>query len=139
MKKLFCTIALAVAMLMVLQGCGSQNESAENAQPPEKPEASAAAESGITAEMAYEGVSNYCHSAYDWSPAESNPDIMYVDMGEETETEYQVIFRSYTGAVEYFYVDKASGNTRMVAYVPSLAVEEEEGTINLYDYLDKRN
>ena len=25
--------------------------------------------SEITAEMAYEGVSNYCHSAYDWSVA----------------------------------------------------------------------
>ncbi len=26
-------------------------------------------QSKITAEMAYEGVSNYCHSAYDWSVA----------------------------------------------------------------------
>ena len=47
----------------------------------------------ITAEMAYEGVNNYCHSTYDWSVAEENPSIMYVTMGEETETEYQVIFR----------------------------------------------
>ena len=32
--------------------------------------------SEITAEMAYEGVSNYCHSTYDWSVAKDNPDIM---------------------------------------------------------------
>ena len=60
--------------------------------------------SEITAEMAYEGVSNYCHSAYDWSLAEDNPSMMYVEMGEETESEYQVVFRSYTGAFVYFYV-----------------------------------
>ncbi len=93
----------------------------------------------ITAEMAYEGVNNYCHSTYDWSVAEENPSIMYVTMGEETETEYQVIFRSYTGAFVYFYVDKASGTTRMVESVPSLDVEEETGTINLSDYLEKKN
>ena len=135
MKKLFCAIVLALAMLTMLQGCGSKREITETPQPPET---STAVEREITAEMAYEGVSNYCHSAYDWSPAESNPNIIYVEMGEESETEYQVIFRSYTGSFEYFYVDKASGNTRIVAYVPTLDVEEEEGTINLYDYLDRQ-
>ena len=33
------------------------------------------------------------------------------------------------------YVNKTSGTTRMVEKVPSLNVEEEAGTINLYDYL----
>ena len=63
--------------------------------------------------MAYEGVSNYCHSAYDWSIAKENPSIMYVQMGEETDSAYQVVFRSYTGAFVNFYVDKATGTTRM--------------------------
>ncbi len=89
----------------------------------------------ITAEMAYEGVNNYCHSEYDWSVAEDNPSIMYVAMGDETDTEYQVIFRSYTGSFVHFYVDKASGNTRMVEVVPMMNIEEEAGTINLFDYL----
>jgi hypothetical protein len=92
----------------------------------------------ITADMAYEGINNYCHSAYDWSVAEDNPDIMSVTMGEETDSAYQVIFRSYTGAFVHFYVDKASGTTRMVEKVPSLNVEEEGGTINLFDYLEKQ-
>ena len=89
----------------------------------------------ITAEMAYEGVNNYCHSAYDWSVAEDNPSIMSVTMGEETETEYQVIFRSYTGSFVHFYVDKTSGTTRMVEVVLMMNIEEETGTINLFDYL----
>ena len=92
----------------------------------------------ITADMAYEGINNYCHSAYYWSVAEDNPDIMSVTMGEETDSSYQVIFRSYTGAFVHFYVDKASGTTRMVEKVPSLNVEEEGGTINLFDYLEKQ-
>ena len=92
----------------------------------------------ITEEMAYEGVNNYCHKEYDWSVAKDNPDIMFVQMGEETDSAYQVIFRSYTGAFVHFYVDKTSGTTKMVEKVPSLNVEEEAGTINLFDYLDKQ-
>ena len=89
----------------------------------------------ITKEMAFEGVNNYCHKEYDWSVAKDNPDIMYVQMSEETDSTYQVVFRSYTGAFVYFYVNKTSGTTRMVEKVPSLNVEENAGTINLFDYL----
>ena len=91
----------------------------------------------ITAEMAYEGVSNYCHSTYDWSIAEENPSIMYVEMGEETDSTYQVVFRSYTGAFVNFYVNKTSGTTRMEEYVPTIDVRSEAGTINLFDYIEK--
>ena len=93
--------------------------------------------SEITAEMAYEGISNYCHSTYDWSMAENNPSIMYIEMGEETDSTYQVVFRSYTGALVNFYVDKATGTTRMEEYVPTLDIRSEAGTINLFDYLEK--
>ena len=89
----------------------------------------------ITEDMAFEGVGNYCHSAYDWSVAKDNPDIMYLTMGEETDSTYQVVFRSYTGAFVHFYVDKTTGTTRMVEIVPSLNVEEDAGTIDLFDYL----
>ena len=88
--------------------------------------------------MAYEGVSNYCYNAYDWSVAEENPSIMYVQMGEETDSAYQVVFRSYTGAFVNFYVDKASGTTKMEEYVPSLNIKEESGTIDIFDYLKQK-
>ena len=96
-----------------------------------------ATKSKITAEMAYEGVSNYCHSAYDRSVAKDNPSIMYVQMGEETDFAYQVVFRSYTGAFVNFYVDKTSGTTRMEEYVPTLDVRNDAGTIELFDFLKK--
>ena len=92
----------------------------------------------ITKEMAFEGVNNYCHKEYDWGVAKDNPDIMYVQIGEETDSAYQVVFRSYTGAFVHFYVNKTSGTTKMVEKVQSLNVEEEAGTINLFDYLEKR-
>ena len=93
----------------------------------------------ITAEMAYEGVNNYCHREYDWSAAEENSTMMYVTMGDETETEYKLVFRSYTGALVNFYVDKASGTTRVVESVPTLGVDSLVATIDLSDYLVKAN
>lgn len=123
MKKI--VVSSAFAVLLLCSCCKSKTDLIQSA--------------GITAEMAYEGVNNYCHKEYDWSIAKENPSIMYVRMGEETETEYKVIFRSYTGAFVYFHVDKASGATRMVEHVPSLDIESEAGTIDLLDYIEKRN
>lgn len=96
-----------------------------------------ARKNAITAEMAYQGISNYCHSEYDWSMADDNPSIMSLEMGEETDSTYQVVFSSYTGAWVYFHVDKTSGSTRMVERVPTLGIENEAGTIELFDYLEK--
>ena len=120
MKKLI-TICLLATMLLCSCGSKSTKES----------------QSKITAEMALEGVSNYCHSEYDWSIAKDNPDIMGVEMGEETDSAYQVVFRSYTGAFVNFYVDKTSGTTRMEEYVPNLNVRNDVGTIDIFDYIDK--
>ena len=117
MKHILLTSVLAT---MLLCSCGSKSH-----------------DNTITAEKAYEGVSNYCHSTYDWSIAEENPSIMKIEMGEETDSVCQVVFRSYAGSLVYFYVDKTSGTTRMVEYVPNLDIKSEAGTINLYDYLDK--
>lgn len=121
MKHIVITSAL-IALLL----CSCHRNKTE-----EKPAAD------ITAEMAFEGVNNYCHSQYDWSVAQDNPSMMSVTMGEETESEYKVVFRSYTGALVYFYVDKASGKTRLVEHVPTLDTDSAAGTINLLDYLDK--
>ena len=121
MMKQIALLFLLATILLCSCGSKSTNES----------------QSKITAEMALEGVNNYCHSEYDWSMAKDNPDIMGVVMGEETDSAYQVIFRSYTGAFVNFYVDKTSGTTRMEEYVPTLDVKNDAGTIELFDYLKK--
>ena len=134
MKKLFFVFIVALVMGVMLSGCGTGDEAVDSPNSSEDLIADAS-KNVITEETAYEGVSNYCHSVYDWSIAEDHPDIMYLEMGEETETEYQVIFRSYTGTFVYFHVDKSSGTTRLTEYVPNLGIEADAGTIELYDYL----
>ena len=58
--------------------------------------------------------------------------------GVETDSAYQVVSRSYTSAMVDFYVDKACGSTRMVESVSAFDIQKEIGTINLFDYLDKK-
>ena len=138
-------IALSFILIATLfSSCGSNGRSSESRQArldgrvvTDEGEANTT-KSEITAEMAFEGVSNYCHIAYDWSVAKANSSIMYVQMGEETDSAYQVVFRSYTGAFVNFYVDKASGTTRMEEYVPTLDVRNEAGTITIFDYLEQK-
>lgn len=134
MKKLFCVIIMTFVVGIALQGCGLKHENESNSQLSE-PMQTITSDNQITKELAYRGIDNYCHSMYDWSIAADNPSIMYLEMGEESESEYQLIFHSYTGALEYFYIDKSNGTTRMAEYVPTLGIESDAGTINLYDYL----
>lgn len=136
------SFALAVALLALSCAChdGKTNQAigSDSQTEAQVSQSASPSERKITAEMAYEGVNNYCHKEYNWSIAKDNPDIMYVQMGEETDSVYQVVFRSYTGAFVYFHVDKANGTTRMVEKVPSLGIEEESGTFNLFDYVEDR-
>ena len=106
MKKLTFVFIMALVVSIMLHGCGPGDEAVDSPNPSEDL-ITDASKNSITEEMAYEGVYNYCHSEYDWSVAEDNPGIMYLEMGEETETEYQVIFRSYTGTFVCFHVDKS--------------------------------
>ena len=126
MKHFFLS---SLFIVLLLSSCRQgKTEAPQPTQPTEAPEQAQPTETteqaqptGITAEMAYEGVNNYCHQEYDWSVAKDNPSIMSVTMGEETD----------------FYVDKASGTTKMVEHVPALNIENEAGTIELVDYLRK--
>jgi hypothetical protein len=131
MKYIAFTFVLTALFL-----CSCNNTKADAAQTPDVQTEDTLRT--ITEDMAFKGVDNYCHEKYDWSIAKDNPEIMYVTMGEETDSAYQVVFRSYTGAFVHFYVNKTNGTTKIVEKVPSLNVEEDAGTINLFDYLEKQ-
>ena len=156
MKKQICCMIAAVTVVTMLPGCGAKDTPADHSPAPAvvstvtpestaapestvPPESTAAPEQTITEDMAYEGVNNYCHKMYDWSIAEELPDIMYVVRYDETDSEYVVMFRSYTGAHENFYVDKTTRMTRMTFRDYGLNDEEDGGTMNLWDYLDAEN
>ena len=148
MKKILFSMAV---MLAIVSSCNkSKTEQSQASEPvaqdtikpahaeqAKETKADSLKTAKITPELAYEGINNYCHKEFDWSPAKENPSIMYVAMGDETETEYKVIFRSYTGSFTYFYVNKKSGKTRMEEFVPALDITQESGTLNLFDYVKK--
>lgn len=148
MKKILFSMAV---MLAIVSSCNKnkteQSQASEpvvqdtiksaNAEQAKETKADSVKTAKITPELAYEGINNYCHKEFDWSPAKENPSIMYVAMGDETETEYKVIFRSYTGSFTYFYVNKKTGKTRIEEFVPALDITQESGTLNLFDYVKK--
>lgn len=136
-RKNISIVILLFVIGLLLSSCNSTETSVDNFEMTNVIDASN--QKVITKEMAYNGINNYCHKSFDWDVAKGNPDIMYVEMGEETDTEYQVIFKSYTGSFIYFYVNKSDGKTKIVEYVPAMNIKEEAGKINLFDYLDKDN
>ena len=101
MKKIFCLVSVIFFSMLVLFACIPKNNVVESANNIEGSSVNNNAndKGKITKEMAYNGINNYCHQNFDWSIAKENPDIMSVEMGEETDTEYQVTFRSYTGSL----------------------------------------
>lgn len=132
-------IPLSLAIIVLLL-CSCHNSKTNLSNDSELPTETHDAENfKITASMAHEGINNYCQQEYDLSIAKDNPDMTYIQMGNETETEYQVVFRSYTGAFVCFFIDKTNGITKIVERVPNLDIEEEIGTINLFYYLEKKN
>ena len=135
MKK-SCLISIMLVSVLLLFACTTSNNVIESISNIESTSTDANAIEKITKEMAYNGVNNYCHQNFDWDIAKENPDTMYVEMGEDTDTEYQVIFRSYTGSITYFYVNKSDGNTKIVEHVPALDIKKESGTINIFDYIE---
>ncbi len=143
--------ALAAALLLTaLCGCGSKKpkegagmldgEGSEK-KPPAEPQTPAEPRqlSKITDEQAVPAVKNYCYI--------SNPDLKgvadageypvywYVESGDEDKV--VVLYRSYTGALVRYYIDRSSGDTYATEFVPGVTPEEErvEGSFDLRQYL----
>ena len=62
---------------------------------------------------------------------EQNPDLnnmsqdeysFYWELTSETEQEYVVTYRSYTGSFTYFHVNKATGEVTTMEYVPGITL-----------------
>ena len=65
--------------------------------------------------------------------------VYCVVSSEEGADEIRIDFRSYTGSHEYFYIDRATGDTHSTQFVPGIIDEEEDTglSINVWDYIDK--
>ena len=95
------------------------------------------AEGELTDELALSVIKSYCLG--------ENPDLeSIVNAGEyqvsweiESSDEQQIVvlFRSYTGALIRYYIDRSNGDTSVTEYVPGVTPEEQrtEESFNLWD------
>ena len=160
-KNIFSAAALVLACLIlfmtVLSGCGRKNEVPETSgaasgdapvlealpKEPEAPEVpeeplSPEAEGGLTEEQALTAIRNYCVSV--------NPDLedivnageypAYWEISSADDQQIVVLYRSYTGALVRYYIDRLTGETRVTEFVPGITEEEqpteESFNVNLY-------
>ena len=96
-------------------------------------------ETRITADRAVSAIMRYCMLG--------NPDLAgivgsgdypaYWELSSVGENEIVVLFRSYTGAENRYYIDPVSGQTYVTERVPGIIDEERrtEESLNAWDYL----
>ena len=94
--------------------------------------------SAITQEQAYEAVKNY-YKTINPDYEEMDPEESYGEYWEaatEESGEIVVIYRSYTGAINRYYVDPSTGETYVTEFVPGIIDEEQKTgeTFNVKDY-----
>ena len=93
----------------------------------------------LTDDQANAAVWNYlCSENPEYADYDGDAPCYTAVTSEEGADEIIVDFRSYTGAHEYFYIDRATGDTHSTEFVPGI-IDEEEDTglrINLWDYVN---
>ena len=64
---------------------------------------------------------------------------IYWDIASEDDNQIVVIFRSYTGSINRYYIDKNTGEAYETVQVPGIIDDEEKTgeTLNIKDYMDK--
>ena len=99
-----------------------------------------ASDSGvITDEAAVSAVQKYCYA--------QNPDLeemvksgeypIYWDISDSNEKEAVVVYKSYTGCLNHYYVNRDTGETYVTEYVPGIMEEEQktDESFNIRDYM----
>ncbi len=94
---------------------------------------------GLTDDQAIAAIAKYC--------AALNPDLeeivnagdypAYWEIESGDAQEVVVLFRSYTGALVRYYIDRTTGDTRVTEFVPGITPEEmpSEESLNAWDYV----
>lgn len=123
MKKLTCLFLCAVLILSTA-GCGTQKNKTETT---------------LTDEEALAAIRTNCCLA--------NPSLeeivtdgeypAYWEIASGSEEEVVVLFRSYTGALVRYYIDRTTGETAVTEFVPGIMEEEQptDESFNARDYL----
>lgn len=144
------TLAAVLLSMLLLCGCSKRNAAAEPvAEPTEKetaaavpdalPEPAAEPAEKLSDEQALAAIRYYCFTM--------NPDLegivsaeeypVYWEISSSAEDETVVLYRSYTGALVRYYVNRESGETYVTEFVPGITPEEQRAdeSFNAKDYL----
>lgn len=146
MKKTFIkAILLAAAMMIVFVGCGKAGTEVND---PGEPDAQkeplhemtlTVGTVGISEEQAVTAVREYCYSVNtDLKSIEKAGEYpVYWEIESSDEKEIVVLFRSYTGALIRYYIDRATGDTSITEFMPGITDEEEPTgeSFNIWDYV----
>ncbi|MBQ4427297.1 MAG: hypothetical protein II881_06045 [Oscillospiraceae bacterium] len=96
--------------------------------------------SELTDEQAVAAIQKYCYSTNpeleDKVKAEEYP--IYWDVSSSDEQEIVVVYRSYTGSINRYYIDRSTGETYVTEFVPGIMEKEQrtDETLNVWDYVD---
>jgi predicted small lipoprotein YifL len=94
---------------------------------------------GLTDDQAIAAIAKYC--------AALNPDLeeivnageypAYWEIESSDAQQVVVLFRSYTGALVRYYIDRTTGDTRVTEFVPGITPEEmpSDESLNAWDYV----
>lgn len=154
-KKMIIPLVFCMAVMMA--GCGPQapKDSVSSVEPDSVAEAvqeSSASEEvnatgaqtgdkaeALTENQALEAIKSYCieQNPELKSELESNEHTVYFDVSTNEAGEIVVLYRSYTGSENRYYVDPVSGDAYVTELVPGIIDEEQktEESLNVRDYL----
>ena len=94
----------------------------------------------ITDEEALSSIKNYCYENFPnlKSMETSNEYTIYWQIASSDEKEVVILFRSYTGAIVRYYINKISGETYTTEFMPSISEHEErtDEVFNINDYMN---
>ena len=158
MKKRKAIVPLLLCVAVLMTACGeekaaetsslfetmdaetqSQKENTDQSAQPTKTETAVADTNVITEDQAYAAVINYNKAMGSGIDGEINSEgySEYWDVSTNEGGKIVVLYRSYTGAQTYYYVDPDSGETYVTELVPGIIDEEQETgeKFNARDYL----
>lgn len=93
----------------------------------------------LSDEQMLSGIMNYCYTQNPdlKSIAEAEEYPVYWEISSSGEQETVVLFRSYTGAQNRYYINQTTGDTYVTEFVPGITAEEQQTdeSFNIRDYL----
>lgn len=92
----------------------------------------------ITDDQALEAITKYINEIYPDLASQNDGNVVYYwEVESSDDNQVVVLFRSYTGALIRYYVDRTTGDTYVTAFVDGIMDEEEltDETLNVKDYL----